>query len=173
MRTTLLAVAAALLLLTVLAPAVPAEETLVTYDLNLAGYQPGMSLDDAALVRPFQFTETLPAGNPPGTYFTVATIDYLSIDGIDISLRLYFRDDRLDKLIGRFPATAMSRLHRLLLQRLGPGTDLSRLVQRNDGSILELPVWRWDFPNARITLVGSAGGNDRGTLALSARHRKN
>jgi len=173
MRITLLAVAACLLLPTMPLPADAAGESLVTYQLNLAGYQPGMSLDSAALIRPFQFIETLPLSSPPGAYYTVAGIDDLAIEGIELNLRLYFRDDRLDKVIGRFPAAGTDRLYQLLNRHLGPGSDLARPVQKKDGGIYELPVWRWDFPDARITLVGATVNNEWGTLALSTRHRKN
>lgn len=144
-----------------------AEEQLLTYQLDLAGYRAGMSIDDAALVRPFQYVQTLP-GDTPGEPYTVAVIDHLTLEDITLDLRLYFRAGHLDKLIARFDTDDLVPLADMLAGALGQGRDLSRVVQRRDGSIYDLPVWRWEFPDARVTLVGSTG-SAYGTLALSRR----
>jgi len=161
-------VLAGILLLALPGPkAVHAEEQLLAYQLDLAGYRAGMSIDDAALVRPFQYVQTLP-GDSSGESYTVAVIDHLVLEDIAFDLRLYFRAGHLDKLIARFDSDDLVPLVDRLSAIFGRGRDLSRVVQRRDGSIYDLPVWRWEFPDARVTLVGSTGST-HGTLALSRR----
>jgi len=142
----------------------PAED-LAQFNLSLFGYRIGMSFDETSAVRPFVRIEDHP--RRAGEFCGI--IDHLWIDDVEIRLKVWFVDDRIYKVVGRFSPALMEDLVTRLRPVLGKGDDESMLLQPPDGGQISNRVQKWRFPGMWVVLVGSSVNTRFATLSLVAR----
>ncbi|PNU21416.1 hypothetical protein C2E25_02345 [Geothermobacter hydrogeniphilus] len=142
----------------------PAEE-LAQFNLSLFGYRIGMSFDEASAVRPFARIEDRPGQK--GEYCGI--IDDLWIDDVEIRLQVWFVDDRIYKVVGKFSPALVEDLVSRLRSVLGKGDDESILLQPPDGGQISNRVQKWRFPGMWVVLIGSSVNTRFATLSLVAR----
>jgi len=152
------------LMLLLLPERAPAEE-LAQFNLALFGYRIGMSFDEASAVRPFARIEDNP--QRPGEYCGI--IDDLWIDDVEIRLQVWFVDDRVYKVVGKFSPALVEELVSRLRPVLGKGDDESILLQPPTGGQISNRVQKWRFPGMWVVLVGSSVNTRFATLSLVAR----
>lgn len=134
------------------------------YELSLFGYHIGMSYDEATAIRPFHRIEYSPAGSASSD--PVGVIENLHLAGIDLTLLVYFLEDRVHKVLGRFPPQELERMLALFRAAFGPGEDRSRILERIDGSQAALDSYLWQFPGVSLNLVRAVGNNRYATASM-------
>ncbi len=97
----------------------------VGLDLSLAGYKLGMSVDDVAKVRPFQY-ELAVTNNTGQTSAFYALADYVYVDGVVMSLRVSFKNEKAYKVVARVSPDWFENVLWSIQQAMGPGENKSR-----------------------------------------------
>lgn len=146
-------------------------EEVVLYDLSLAGYRLGMSFDEAAEVRPFQYTQQ-GRESTLDTPVVEAFIDQVYIDGIETRLRLYFRDGTASKIIVRFSPDEMDEMMQRFLNALGACENRSRVLTNRSGAEVHQTVCQWMFPNAKLYLIKISSNAEYATISLIEKKRE-
>jgi len=159
-----------LLLVSVSAPALAEPEDVIRFDLSLGGYRLGMNYEEAVLVRPFARV-----GNrrtyPTSPEVTIGFVGQLLVDGTEFSFRVEFIDEKVFKIIGRFPPAELERLEETLLEALGDGELDIKTIVNSAGTETRIRHDRWKFPGASLDLIGTTANTDYATLSLAARGR--
>lgn len=152
-------------------PAVRAEENpLIHFDLTLAGYRLGMTMDDASAIRPLQFRQAALTNLATAEEASFeAFVDHVYIGSIAFNLWLRFKGDRIQKVVGRFAPEHLMELARTLSLILGPGDDKTRVIVNHAGKETRQTIYLWEYPTARVHLVGIAGNDRYATIGLVAR----
>jgi hypothetical protein len=140
-------------------------EDFVNYDLSLAGYQLGMTFDEAAEVRPFQYLQE-GQGDPMSSLVADAFVDQVYIDDIETNLWLRFKDGKIHKIIVRFSPELIADMAGRFMDTLGRAEDRSRTLTNLHGVESRQTVYRWAFPNSRIHLVGVSSNSNYATIGL-------
>lgn len=164
----LIASTAALLLFS--SPALADADKIVSFNLTLAGYSIGMSFDDASAIRPMQYSQDVSArfDTSAAKYFN-ALIDHVYVDDIEMNLLLWFKNDRLSKVIARFSPERTEEVAQLFHQALGAGEDKTRTLLDARGQEIRQTIYLWDYPTARIHLVKTSVNDNYATVALVAK----
>jgi hypothetical protein len=144
------------------------QTSLVGFDLSLAGYRLGMSYDDAARLGAFRFEQPA-TENPVDNAKFYAVIDSVDVEGVDMNLRLSFRNDRVYKIVARISPGSLTDVLLRFQQTLGAGDDISKVFRTYDGREVQLNNYRWQFPNAARNLVESSCITDYATIGLVTR----
>ncbi|GEM_PF-4858396 len=147
-----------------------AEEDLVFFDLSLAGYSIGMTYDEATAVRPFHYVKNVSSPPAEEPYY-IATVEHIYVDNVEMNLSVSFIDDKVKKIIGKFHPSALKDMTKRLQTALGPGENKSRVVAKKDGSENRQVIYRWDFPNAKLLLVGLSSNSDFALVSLVLKNK--
>ncbi len=151
-------------------PVLADADKIVSFNLTLAGYSIGMSFDDASAIRPMQYTQ-----NTSTRFQTAeaksfnALIDHVYVDDIEMNLLLWFKNDRLAKIIARFSPDRTKEVATLFHQALGAGEDKTRTLLDAQGQEIRQTVYLWDYPAARVHLVKNSDNKAYATAALVAK----
>ncbi len=138
-----------------------AEETsLATYDLKIFDYKLGMTYDEAISVRAFQYTLY------PGVNRAIGIINSVYMDDVEFNINVYFRDNNLFKIICRFNPQHLETVTQSLKKELGEGEDNSKAVHSITESLIIQTLCQWDFPGAKIYLVGMSNNSEFATLSM-------
>ena len=159
----LLFIITALLISTGIAQAEP--EDVVYFDLSLAGYRLGMTFDEAAEVRPFQYIRDNQE-NSDDVPVMDAYIDQVYIDDIETNLWLSFRSGEISKIIVRFSPDALEDMSRRFKQALGKGENRSKMFTDRNGAEIQQTICQWDFPHAKLHLVKISSNTEYATISL-------
>jgi hypothetical protein len=146
-------------------PALAGPDDILHFALSLGGYQLEMNYEEAMLVRPFDRLETYPADHA-SPMVTAGLIDQVYIDGIAFRFRVEFIDEKVAKIIGRFSPAAIPSLRQALFKAIGEGESKSKLSTSNAGVEFQIVHDHWEFPEARLDLIGSELNTDFATLAM-------
>lgn len=165
---TLPAATALLLLLSSLARA--EAEAVVNFDLTLAGYRIGMSVDEAAAIRPFHYQQpfTTSLATEHNTHFD-AFVDHVYLEDIALKLWIHFKNDRIQKVVARFAPDRLADVTRIFHQALGPGEDKSRVHVSDAGKESRQTIYLWDFPAAKMHLIALSDNDSHATAGLVAK----
>jgi hypothetical protein len=145
-------------------------EEIVFYDLSLAGYRLGMSFDEAAEVRPFQYTQESRESTLDATVVD-AFIDQVYLDGIETRLRLYFREGRASKIVVRFPPDEIDKMMHYFINALGACENRSRVLTNRSGAEIHQTVCQWIYPNAKLYLIKISSNAEFATISLIEKRR--
>jgi hypothetical protein len=148
-------------------PALADTGDVLHFDLSLAGYQLEMNSGDAMLVRPFDRMETYQAYQE-GPLITAGLVDQVYLDSLEFNFRVEFIDEKIFKIIGRFSPAEITSLRETLFKTIGEGESKSKLTISNAGVEYQIIHDQWEFPEARLDLIGSELNTDFATLALSS-----
>ena len=144
------------------------DEDLLFYDLSFAGYRIGMTYEQAASVRPFDYLED--RGNPNIRYrYYVAVIDGLYLADEEMALEVYFQNDRLQKVLARFRPSSMDNMFEFFKKTIGPCENNSRKIKHPSGEDVQQYIYKWSFPSAKMLLVGYSSNNEFATASLVAK----
>lgn len=141
---------------------------IVDFKLSLAGYQIDMTYDEAVAVRPFDVIGKTPEikGSAP---FDVGFVDGIFVDDVEMNLRVYFRDGKLCKVVGRFNPALLDDLLERFRTVMGVGRDRSRRWVNYAGAELDQSVFSWRFPAATLTLTKISTNTDFALVSLIGR----
>ncbi len=148
-----------------------AEEDLVLFDLSFAGYSLGMTYDEATTVRPFHYVEDVQLP-PMGEPYYLAGAEHIYVDDIEMNLIVSFIDDKVYKVIGQFHPSELEDVTRRLQIALGPGENKSRVITKKDGGENRQVIYRWDFPTAKLLLVGLSSNSNFALVSLVSKGEK-
>lgn len=143
-----------------------AEEKIAHFELSLADYQVGMTLDEASMVRPFHYFDTRQSNDPDGGLITSGHLDRIFLQNIEFSILVEFHQERIKRIIGRFPADDFDTVKNQFLQILGPAEDRSKVARRVDNSEQRTIHFAWKFPTAKVSLVAASNSITHGTIAI-------
>lgn len=147
------------------------EEDLVLFDLSFAGYSLGMTYDEAAAVRPFHYVED--ARLPPMVEpYYLAGAEHIYVDDVEMNLIVSFIDGKAQKVVGQFHPSALKDVTRRFQIALGPGENKSRVIIKKDGGENRQVIYRWDFPTAKLLLVGLSSNSDFAIVSLVSKGEK-
>ena len=149
-----------------------AEEELVFFDLSIAGYSIGMTYDEATVVRPFHYVEDVPSPPAREPYYR-ATVEHIYVDDVEMTLFVDFINDKVQKVVGQFHPSALEDMIRRLQIALGSGENKSRVITKKNGSENKQVIYRWDFPTAKLLLVGLSSNSDFALVSLVSKREKN
>jgi len=157
---------ACLLLVGLNAPAFATADHIIQFKLSLGGYQIGMPIDEATLVRPFALIETRVRAD--GQEVTTGSINQVYINDIEFRFKVNFVDARVHKVIGHFSPADLEELRNQLFETLGESEPDTRVVTSGDGEEFLLYHDRWQFPDTSLELIGTEQHTAFATLALTA-----
>jgi hypothetical protein len=149
-----------------------AKEDLVFFDLSLAGYRIGMTYDEATAVRPFHSMSDVESPYVGKTY-SEARAEHIYVDDIEMDLWVYFIDDKIQKINGRFHPSAIEDMIGRLHIALGPGENKSREVIYKHGGKNRQVIYRWDFPTSKLFLIGLSSNSEYSTVSIVAKEEEN
>ena len=149
-----------------------AKEDLVFFDLSLAGYRIGMTYDEATAIRPFHSVSNVESPYVGKTY-SEARAEHIYVDDIEMDLWVYFIDDKIQKINGRFDPSAMEDMIRRLKIALGSGENKSKVITYMHGGKNRQAIYRWDFPNSKMLLIGVSSNSEYSTVSIIAKKEEN
>lgn len=157
-----------LLLILIATPGVLAAKChkIACYDLSLFGYSLEMSIEDATGIRPFH---RISEGFYGEGSSAIGRIDTIFFEDLEFSIRVDFVAGHLRKVLGRFNPADFSELVEVMEAAYGPARDQSRTIDRPDGARVRQQILGWQFPDARLVLIGDVGNQGFGTIALLRR----
>jgi hypothetical protein len=142
--------------------------SLVGLDLSLVGYQLGMSYDDVAKVRPFHY-ESAVTNNTGQTSTFYALADHVYVDGVAMSLRVSFKNEKAYKIVARVSPHWFENVLWSIQQTMGPGENKSRAFRNYNDKEIYQSIYRWGFPSAEMHLVGVSSNTEFATISLVAK----
>jgi hypothetical protein len=142
------------------------QEEIAHFELSLASYQVGMTLDEASMIRAFHYFNTRPSIDSDGPPITTGRVDKIFLHDVEFSILVDFYQDRIKRIIGYFPAEKFDAIKGLLLQTLGPAEDRSKIARRVDNSEQKTIHFAWTYPTVKVSLVAPTGNIDHGTIAI-------
>jgi len=160
MKKLLFILVVAILILPTLACSEP--EDFVAYDLSLAGYHLGMSVEEADALRPIQYS-----GHIGDNQILYARIEQVFIDDLQVDLGLKFRDRRLYMIIVKFWDESIEEVKNRLLTSFGEGEDQSKTFTNFEGVQIDQTVTRWTFPHANMSFVWTSSNKNVASLSLA------
>jgi hypothetical protein len=144
-----------------------AEKDLVFFNLSLAGYCIGMTYEDASAIRPFHSVVDVSPPNVEPSYH--AKIDHLYVDDVEMDLTINFVAEKVQKVLGKIHPSSLESMLRRFNIALGPGENESRVIINENGTENRQAVYRWDFPNANMFLVGLSSNSNYAIVSLVAK----
>lgn len=155
----------AILLITVQSIAGEADsKAIANYELSLFGYTLGMTHDEATEVRPFEYLKSADRSRLEQAYYGM--VDKVYIEELPISLQIFFAEEQLQKIVGRFRPEDIDLLLPIFQKAFGPGENRSKEVTRANGVLVKHTSYRWNFPGARIILFVTTAHDEFGTASL-------
>lgn len=147
-----------------------AKDDLVFSDLSLAGYRIGMTYDEATAVRPFHYVgeDSIYEGKP---YYR-AKVEHTYVDDVEMDLIVDFVDEKIQKVIGRFHPAALEDMIKRLHVGLGQGENRSRILLDKNGNDYRQVIYWWDFPDAKMHLVGLSSQREFVAVSLVAKREE-
>lgn len=143
------------------------DEEFLLCDLSLAGYSIGMTYEQAARVRPFDYLENLESPQIDYRYY-VAIINKVYLADEEMELTIYFQNDRLQKVLARFNPVSMDDMVAFFRQKIGPCENSSGTVNWPNGEEIQKYVYKWNFPKAKLVLAGFSTNPEFATASLIA-----
>ena len=140
-------------------------EDVVYFDLSLAGYRLGMTFDEAAEVRPFQYIQDNQE-NSDDIPAIEAFIDQVYIDEIETNLWLSFRTGEIANIFVRFSPDALEDVSRRFKKTLGKGENRSRAFTNHAGAEIQQTICQWNFPHAKLHLIEISSNTEFATISL-------
>ena len=137
-------------------------------DLSLAGYRIGMTYEQAASVRPFDYVEDIEDHRRDYRYY-VAVSNGVYLAGEELELWVYFKNDQLQKVLVKFNPVAIDDMVEFFKKTMGPCENKSRVVNRPTGEEVQQYIYKWDFPFAKMHLVGLSSETEFATASLVAK----
>jgi len=156
-----------LLLIGFIAPAFASSDPLIHFNLALGGYQIGMPLDDATLIRPFAIVEP-DYVDQKGELVTKGLVDQVYLNGIEFRFIVEFTNDQVRRVIGHFAPADIEKVRNTFFETLGESEANTRVITAGDGVEFLLYHDRWQFPDTTLDLIGTENNSSFATLALSA-----
>lgn len=135
------------------------------FELSLGGYALQMSYQEATAIRPFDRLEYREA-SPRHYATTVGHVHRVLIGDVAFSFNVEFRNDRIFKIIGRFPPEHYAPLKSSLTNQLGEGRSRTLEVQHYTGMVYQAFDCLWTFPASRVSLSATEINRDYATLAI-------
>jgi hypothetical protein len=123
-----------------------------------------MSHYEATEVRPFDYLKDAAHSDLEQSFYGM--VDQVYIEELPMSLQLFFAEEVLQKIVGRFRPHDMDLLLPAFQKAFGSGKDRSREITRIDGSLIKHASYIWDFPGARIILFVTSAQTEYGTASL-------
>ncbi|WP_432821750.1 hypothetical protein [Trichloromonas sp.] len=149
-----------LLLLLTVTTGFAEEAPLAVYQLKIFDYQLGMSYDEAISARAFHYT-VYPEENR-----AIGIINSAYIEDVEFSTSVYFHDDRVFKIIGRFDPQHFDEVTQSLVKAIGAGENLSKTFNALNGTRIAQQLYQWHYPGARIYLISSSNNVEFATLSM-------
>jgi len=138
---------------------------LSTFELSLGGYKLGMSYDEATAIRPFFRLEHY---RPHLTQkmITAGYVDSFYIEDIEYRFKIEFVDEKVVKILCRFSPAHIESVMESLIDELGQGQDKTKIISNISGGEQLIYNTQWNFPNAKINLIGFYMNTDFSTVSL-------
>ncbi|MEJ2492592.1 MAG: hypothetical protein P8Y84_13405 [Desulfuromonadales bacterium] len=136
------------------------------YTLAFAGYQFGMSYDQASSVNAFQYTQYFPENA-----HLVGYIENLLVDETLMDLQVCFRDDKVYKILARFDFREMDAVVERYEALLGPANRMTKDFLNTQGGTINERIYRWSFPDTEINIVRLTSQPDIAILGFTNKIR--
>jgi len=135
------------------------------FDLSLGEYKLGMSYDDATAIRHFFRLEHY-RSHLTQKIITIGYIDSFYIEDIEYRFRIEFVDEKVVKILCRFSPAHIESVMDSLIDELGQGQDKTKIISNISGGEKLIYNTQWNFPNAKINLIGFDMNTDFATVSL-------
>ncbi|MBE0500757.1 MAG: hypothetical protein IBX47_04875 [Desulfuromonadales bacterium] len=140
-----------------------ASENMVDFNLSLAGYHIGMTYDEAAAVRPFHYLQN---STSPGSSAFKAFVEDLTLNDIEMNLRIDFDAGEITRIVARFPPDKMPEMLQFMQSAQGIGENRSKELSRYDDEEIHQTIYLWDYPQAKMHLISISSVTEFATASL-------
>jgi hypothetical protein len=107
-----------------------------------------------------------------GEPYYLAGAEHIYVGDVEMKLVVSFIDDKVQKVVGQFHPSALEDVTRRFQIALGPGENKSRVIIKKDGGENRQVIYRWDFPTAKLLLVGLSSNSDFALASLVSKGEK-
>jgi len=136
------------------------DPPLAVYDLKIFDYKLGMTYEEAISVRAFHYT-VYPAENQ-----ATGIINSAYIEDVEFNTAVYFQNDVVFKIVGRFDPKQHEKVLESLKNVLGEGEESTKNFNVVNGTEVRQSICKWNFPGARIDLICLSNNTEFATLSM-------